>query len=176
MPVIFRLFVGVSCIGSRLTSILFRYKKFLAGLVMKTISAKAEDVKRDWFLVDADGKTLGRLATEIASRLRGKHKTIYTPHVDTGDYIVVINAEKVRVSGNKAKDKMYYQHSGYMGGLKATNFSDMIERSPERVIEIAVKGMLPKNPLGREMYRKLKVYAGSQHQHAAQQPQPLEIN
>ncbi len=143
---------------------------------MKTISAKADDVKRDWFLVDADGKTLGRLATEIARRLRGKHKTIYTPHVDTGDYIVVINAEKVRVSGNKAKDKMYYRHSGYMGGLKATNFNDMIERSPERVIEIAVKGMLPRNPLGREMYRKLKVYAGPQHQHAAQQPQPLEIN
>ena len=143
---------------------------------MKTISAKADDVKRDWFLVDADGKTLGRLATEIARRLRGKHKTIYTPHVDTGDYIVVINAEKVRVSGNKAKDKMYYRHSGYMGGLKATNFSDMIERSPERVIEIAVKGMLPRNPLGREMYRKLKVYAGPQHQHAAQQPQPLDIN
>jgi len=143
---------------------------------MKTISAKADDVKRDWFLVDADGKTLGRLATEIARRLRGKHKAIYTPHVDTGDYIVVINAEKVRVSGNKAKDKMYYRHSGYMGGLKTTNFSDMIERSPERVIEIAVKGMLPRNPLGREMYRKLKVYAGPQHQHAAQQPQPLELN
>jgi len=143
---------------------------------MKTISAKADDVKRDWFLIDADGKTLGRLATEIARRLRGKHKTIYTPHVDTGDYIVVINAEKVRVSGNKAKNKMYYRHSGYMGGLKATNFSDMIDRSPERVIEIAVKGMLPRNPLGREMYRKLKVYAGPQHQHAAQQPQPLEIN
>ncbi|MFV9616614.1 MAG: 50S ribosomal protein L13 [Gammaproteobacteria bacterium] len=143
---------------------------------MKTISAKADDVKRDWFLVDADGKTLGRLATEIARRLRGKHKTIYTPHVDTGDYIVVINAEKVRVSGNKAKDKMYYRHSGYMGGMKATNFSDMIERTPERVIEIAVKGMLPRNPLGREMYRKLKVYAGPQHQHAAQQPQPLDIN
>jgi len=143
---------------------------------MKTISAKADDVKRDWFLIDADGKTLGRLATEIARRLRGKHKAIYTPHVDTGDYIVVINAEKVRVSGNKAKDKMYYRHSGYMGGLKATNFSDMIERSPERVIEIAVKGMLPRNPLGREMYRKLKVYAGPQHQHAAQQPQPLELN
>jgi large subunit ribosomal protein L13 len=142
---------------------------------MKTISAKADDVKRDWFLVDADGKTLGRLATEIARRLRGKHKAIYTPHVDTGDYIVVINAEKVRVSGNKAKDKMYYRHSGYMGGLKQTNFNDMIERSPERVIEIAVKGMLPRNPLGREMYRKLKVYAGAQHQHAAQQPQPLEI-
>ena len=143
---------------------------------MKTISAKADDVKRDWFLVDADGKTLGRLATEIARRLRGKHKAIYTPHVDTGDYIVVINAEKVRVSGNKAKDKIYYRHSGYMGGLKETNFNDMIERSPERVIEIAVKGMLPRNPLGREMYRKLKVYAGAQHQHAAQQPQPLEIN
>jgi large subunit ribosomal protein L13 len=143
---------------------------------MKTISAKADDVKRDWFLIDADGKTLGRLATEIARRLRGKHKAIYTPHVDTGDYIVVINAEKVRVSGNKAKDKMYYRHSGYMGGLKETNFNDMIERSPERVIEIAVKGMLPRNPLGREMYRKLKVYAGPQHQHAAQQPQPLELN
>ncbi|MCW8852889.1 MAG: 50S ribosomal protein L13 [Gammaproteobacteria bacterium] len=143
---------------------------------MKTISAKADDVKRDWFLVDADGKTLGRLATEIARRLRGKHKAIYTPHVDTGDYIVVINAEKVRVSGNKANDKMYYRHSGYMGGLKETNFNDMIERSPERVIEIAVKGMLPRNPLGREMYRKLKVYAGPQHQHAAQQPQPLELN
>jgi len=144
--------------------------------VMKTISAKADDVKRDWFLVDADGKTLGRLATEIARRLRGKHKAIYTPHVDTGDYIVVINAEKVRVSGNKAKDKMYYRHSGYMGGLKQTSFNDMIERSPERVIELAVKGMLPRNPLGREMYRKLKVYAGPQHQHAAQQPQPLELN
>lgn len=143
---------------------------------MKTISAKADDVKRDWFLVDADGKTLGRLATEIARRLRGKHKAIYTPHVDTGDYIVVINAEKVRVSGNKATDKMYYRHSGYMGGLKETNFNDMIERSPEKVIEIAVKGMLPRNPLGRAMYRKLKVYAGPQHQHAAQQPQPLEIN
>jgi large subunit ribosomal protein L13 len=143
---------------------------------MKTISAKADDVKRDWFLVDADGKTLGRLATEIARRLRGKHKAIYTPHVDTGDYIVVINAEKVRVSGNKAKDKMYYRHSGYMGGLKQTSFNDMIERSPERVIELAVKGMLPRNPLGREMYRKLKVYAGPQHQHAAQQPQPLELN
>jgi large subunit ribosomal protein L13 len=143
---------------------------------MKTISAKADDVKRDWFLVDADGKTLGRLATEIARRLRGKHKAIYTPHVDTGDYIVVINAEKVRVSGNKASDKMYYRHSGYMGGLKETSFNDMIQRSPERVIEIAVKGMLPRNPLGRAMYRKLKVYAGAQHQHTAQQPQPLDIN
>ena len=143
---------------------------------MKTFSAKPEEVRRDWFVVDATDKTLGRLATELASRLRGKHKPEFTPHVDTGDYIVVINAEKVRISGNKAKDKMYYRHSGYMGGLKATNFNDMIERSPERVIEIAVKGMLPRNPLGREMYRKLKVYAGPQHQHAAQQPQPLEIN
>ena len=142
---------------------------------MKTVSAKADDVKRDWFLVDADGKTLGRLASEIAHRLRGKHKAIYTPHVDTGDYIVVINAEKVHVSGNKAKDKIYYHHSGYMGGLKETNFTDMIARSPERVIEIAVKGMLPKSPLGRTMYRKLKVYAGAEHQHTAQQPQPLDI-
>jgi len=142
---------------------------------MKTISAKADDVKRDWFLVDADGKTLGRLATEIAHRLRGKHKAIYTPHVDTGDYIVVINAEKVRVTGNKAKDKMYYKHSGYMGGMKSINFEDMIERAPERVIETAVKGMLPKNPLGRDMFRKLKVYAGKNHNHAAQQPQPLDI-
>ena len=142
---------------------------------MKTISAKADDVKRDWFLIDADGKTLGRLATEIARRLRGKHKAIYTPHVDTGDYIVVINAEKVRVSGNKAKDKMYYKHSGYLGGMKSINFEDLIQRAPEQVIETAVKGMLPKNPLGRDMFRKLKVYAGAEHKHAAQQPQPLEI-
>ncbi len=145
------------------------------GLTTTTISANSENVKRDWFLVDANGKTLGRLASEIARRLRGKHKAIYTPHVDTGDYIVVINAEKVRVSGNKAKDKMYYRHSGYMGGLKETSFNDMIERSPERVIEIAVKGMLPRSPLGRAMYRKLKVYAGAEHQHTAQQPQVLEI-
>jgi len=142
---------------------------------MRTVSARAEDVKRDWFLVDADGKTLGRLATEIARRLRGKHKAIYTPHVDTGDYIVVINAEKVRVTGNKAKDKMYYNHSGYMGGLKQISFEKLIDKAPERVIERAVKGMLPKNSLGRTMYRKLKVYAGAKHEHAAQQPQPLEI-
>ena len=140
-----------------------------------TVSARAEDVKRDWFLVDADGKTLGRLATEIARRLRGKHKTIYTPHVDTGDYIVVINAEKVRVTGNKTKDKIYYTHSGYMGGLKQISFEKLIDKAPERVIERAVKGMLPKNSLGRTMYRKLKVYAGKEHAHAAQQPQPLEI-
>ena len=142
---------------------------------MKTYSAKAETVERDWFLIDADGKTLGRLASEIARRLRGKHKAVYTPHVDTGDYIVVINAEKVKVTGNKAKDKMYYRHSGYMGGLKEINFEDLIQKDPERVIETAVKGMLPKNPLGRAMFRKLKVYAGSQHKHAAQQPQVLEI-
>jgi large subunit ribosomal protein L13 len=142
---------------------------------MKTYSAKAETVERDWFLIDADGKTLGRLASEIARRLRGKHKAIYTPHVDTGDYIVVINAEKVKVTGNKAKDKMYYRHSGYMGGLKEINFEDLIQKDPQRVIETAVKGMLPKNPLGRAMFRKLKVYAGAQHKHAAQQPQVLEI-
>ena len=142
---------------------------------MKTYSAKAESVERDWFLIDADGKTLGRLATEVARRLRGKHKAVYTPHVDTGDYIVVINAEKVKVTGNKAKDKMYYNHSGYMGGLKQINFEDLIQKAPERVIETAVKGMLPKNPLGRAMFRKLKVYAGKEHKHTAQQPQVLEI-
>ena len=142
---------------------------------MKTYSAKAETVERDWFLIDADGKALGRLASEIARRLRGKHKAIYTPHVDTGDYIVVINAEKVKVTGNKAKNKMYYRHSGYMGGLKEINFEDLIQKAPERVIETAVKGMMPKNPLGRAMFRKLKVYAGTQHKHAAQQPQVLEI-
>ena len=142
---------------------------------MKTYTAKAETVERDWFLIDADGKTLGRLATEVAHRLRGKHKAVYTPHVDTGDYIVVINAEKVKVTGNKAKDKMYYNHSGYMGGLKQINFEDLIQKAPERVIETAVKGMLPKNPLGRAMFRKLKVYAGKEHKHTAQQPQVLEI-
>ncbi|MDH5710244.1 MAG: 50S ribosomal protein L13 [Gammaproteobacteria bacterium] len=140
-----------------------------------TISARAEDVKRDWFLIDAEDKTLGRLATEVARRLRGKHKAIYTPHVDTGDYIVIINAEKVRVTGNKAKDKMYYNYTGYMGGLKEINFEKLIEKAPERVIERAVKGMLPKNSLGRTMFRKLKVYAGKEHEHAAQQPQLLEI-
>jgi len=140
-----------------------------------TVSAKAETVTREWLLVDATDKTLGRLASEIALRLRGKHKAIYTPHVDTGDYIVVINAEKVVVTGNKAKDKMYYRISGYISGLKAKNFNTMIEESPERVIELAVKGMLPRNPLGRAMYRKLKVYAGSEHPHTAQQPIPLSI-
>ena len=142
---------------------------------MKTFTANAENVKRDWYIADAQGKTLGRLATEIARRLRGKHKPEYTPHVDTGDYIVVINAEKVAVTGNKAKDKMYYSHSGFPGGLKQINFENLIEKKPELVIENAVKGMLPKGPLGHAMFRKLKVYAGSQHQHAAQQPKHLDI-
>jgi len=142
---------------------------------MKTFSAKPETVKRDWYVVDAEGKTLGRLATEVASRLRGKHKPEYTPHVDTGDYIVVVNAEKVAVTGNKASDKMYYRHTGYPGGMRSANFNEMIERKPEMVIEKAVKGMLPKNPLGRAMFSKLKVYAGAEHPHAAQQPQELDI-
>ncbi len=142
---------------------------------MKTYSAKAEDVQRDWFVVDASEKTLGRLASEIAHRLRGKHKAEYTPHVDTGDYIVVINAEKIRVTGAKATDKMYYRHSGYPGGLKSMSFEKLIDKAPERVIQGAVKGMLPRNPLGRAMFRKLKVYAGAEHPHTAQQPQPLNI-
>jgi len=142
---------------------------------MKTISANPETVKRDWYVIDADGKTLGRMATEIATRLRGKHKPEYTPHVDTGDYIVVINAEKVRVTGNKAKDKMYYRHTGYIGGIKSLSFEKMIDKAPERPIETAVKGMLPKGPLGRAMYKKLKVYAGTEHPHAAQLPQELTL-
>jgi large subunit ribosomal protein L13 len=142
---------------------------------MKTFSAKNEEVKRDWYLVDANGKTLGRLASEIARRLRGKHKPEYTPHVDTGDYIVVVNASKVTVTGNKMKDKIYQQHTGYMGNLKSISFEKLRAKNPQRVIEIAVKGMLPKNPLGRAMFRKLKVYAGAEHQHGAQQPKPLEI-
>jgi len=142
---------------------------------MKTFSAKPETVKRDWYVVDADGKTLGRMATEIARRLRGKHKPEYTPHVDTGDYIVVINAEKVKVTGNKTSDKMYYSHTGFPGGIKEISFEKLIAKKPEMVIEKAVKGMLPKNPLGRAMYRKLKVYAGPEHQHTAQQPQVLDV-
>lgn len=142
---------------------------------MKTFSAKPATVKRDWFVVDASGKTLGRLATEIARRLRGKHKAEYTPHVDTGDYIVVINAEKVHVTGRKASDKMYHHHTGYIGNLKSISFEKQIVKAPERVIETAVKGMLPKNPLGRAMFKKLKVYAGGAHPHAAQQPQTLQI-
>ncbi len=142
---------------------------------MKTYVAKPSTIKRDWFVVDADGKTLGRLASEIAKRLRGKHKPEYTPFVDTGDYIIVINAEKVRVTGNKAHDKIYWHHTGYTGGIKSESFEHMIARKPEQVIEIAVRGMLPKGPLGREMFRKLKVYAGSEHNHSAQKPQVLEI-
>ena len=142
---------------------------------MKTFSAKPETVKRDWYVVDAEGKTLGRLATEVARRLKGKHKAEYTPHVDTGDYIVIINAEKVTVTGKKADDKMYYRHSGYPGGIKETNFNKLQAEKPEMIIEKVVKGMLPKNPLGREMFRKLKVYAGSEHNHAAQQPIELDI-
>ena len=142
---------------------------------MKTFSAKADSVKQDWFVVDADGKTLGRLATEIAHRLRGKHKAEYTPHMDTGDYIVVVNAEKVAVTGNKAKNKMYHHHTGYIGGIKSISFEKLIDKAPERVIETAVKGMLPRSPLGRTMMKKLKIYAGSEHPHAAQQPQPLDI-
>ena len=142
---------------------------------MKTFSAKPETVKRDWYVIDAEGKTLGRLATEVARRLRGKHKAEYTPHVDTGDYIIVVNAEKVTVTGNKTSDKMYYSHSGYPGGIREINFEKLQARKPEMIIEKAVKGMLPRNPLGRAMFRKLKVYAGENHNHAAQQPQPLEI-
>ncbi|GAB2191308.1 50S ribosomal protein L13 [Sessilibacter sp. MAH2] len=142
---------------------------------MKTISANPATVKREWYVVDAEGKTLGRMAAEIASRLRGKHKPEYTPHVDTGDYIVVINAEKVHVTGRKATDKMYYHHTGYIGGIKSISFDKLIEKAPERTIEIAVKGMLPKGPLGRAMFKKLKVYAGTEHPHTAQQPQELNI-
>ncbi len=141
----------------------------------KTFSAKPAEVKRDWYVVDAAGKTLGRLASEIASRLRGKHKAEFTPHVDTGDYIIVVNAEKVHVSGRKSTDKMYYHHTGYPGGIKGISFDKLIAKAPQRVLEIAVKGMLPKNSLGRAMFSKLKVYAGPEHTHAAQQPKPLEI-
>ncbi len=142
---------------------------------MKTYSAKASDVRRDWFVIDAENVILGRLATEVAHRLRGKHKAEYTAHVDTGDCIVVINAEKIRVTGKKLDDKMYHKHSGYPGGLKSVPLGKLQEKHPERIIELAVKGMLPKNPLGRAMYRKLKVYAGGVHPHEAQQPQPLKI-
>jgi large subunit ribosomal protein L13 len=142
---------------------------------MRTFSAKPQEVNHDWYVVDASGKTLGRLATEIARRLRGKHKPEYTPHVDTGDYIIVVNADKVHVTGRKATDKMYHHHTGYVGNLKSISFEKLQARAPGRVIELAVKGMLPKNPLGRAMFRKLKVYAGPEHKHAAQQPKALEI-
>lgn len=142
---------------------------------MKTFSAKGHEVKRDWLVVDASEKVLGRLATEIARRLRGKHKAEYTPHVDTGDYIIVTNAEKVIVTGRKFKNKMYYRHTGYPGGIKSDSFEKLQARNPVRIIELAVKGMLPKNPLGREMYRKLKVYVGNDHPHTAQQPKKFDI-
>ena len=142
---------------------------------MKTYSAKAETVVHDWFIVDAAGKTLGRLSAQIASRLRGKHKPEYTPHVDTGDFIVVINAEKVHVTGKKLTDKIYYHHTNHIGGIKAISFKKLIEKAPTHPIEKAVKGMLPRGPLGRAMLRKLKVYAGTEHPHAAQQPQELNI-
>ena len=142
---------------------------------MKTYSATAETVKREWFVIDATDKVLGRLSTEIARRLRGKHKPEYTPHVDTGDYIVVINAEKIRVTGNKETDKMYHHHTGYIGSLKSVNLAKMRKNHPDRIIKHSVKGMLPKNSLGRAMFKKLKVYAGGSHEHAAQQPKPLEI-
>jgi large subunit ribosomal protein L13 len=140
-----------------------------------TVSAKPAEVRREWLLVDAEGKTLGRLASEIARRLRGKHKPIFTPHVDTGDYIVVVNAEKIAVTGNKLADKMYHHHTGYIGNLKSISLEKQLQRAPERVIQTAVRGMLPRNPLGRAMMKKLRVFAGPEHTHQAQQPRPLDI-
>jgi large subunit ribosomal protein L13 len=145
------------------------------GFLMKTFTAKPDSVQREWFVVDAEGKTLGRIATQIATILRGKHKPEYTPSVDVGDYVVVINADKVKVTGNKAKGKIYYSHTGFVGGLKQMSFEKLIVKAPERPIEFAVKGMLPKGPLGRDMFRKLKVYAGAEHMHTAQQPKVLEL-
>jgi large subunit ribosomal protein L13 len=140
-----------------------------------TVSAKPAEVRREWLLVDADGKTLGRLASEIARRLRGKHKPTFTPHVDTGDYVVVVNAEKVAVTGNKLTDKLYHHHTGYIGNLKSISLEKQLQKAPERVIETAVRGMLPRNPLGRAMMKKLRIFAGPEHTHQAQQPKPLEI-
>jgi len=142
---------------------------------MKTFSVKPSEVRRGWYLVDADGRTLGRLAAAIATRLRGKHKPEYTPHVDTGDYIVVVNAGKVRVTGNKFQDKMYHRHTGYIGNLKSVNMEKLVANSPEQALVLAVKGMLPKNRLGSAMLKKLRVYAGPEHGHSAQQPQPLKL-
>ena len=142
---------------------------------MSTYTAKPETVEREWFVVDASGRTLGRLASEIASRLRGKHKAVYTPHVDTGDYIIVVNAEKVAVTGSKRQQKTYYHHTGYPGGIRGITLEKQLEKAPTRVIEHAVKGMLPRGPLGRAMFRKLRVYAGPEHRHAAQQPKALAI-
>jgi large subunit ribosomal protein L13 len=142
---------------------------------MKTVFAKPESVRGDWFVVDASDKTLGRLASQIAHRLKGKHKALYSPHVDMGDHIVVLNAQKIRVTGRKLTDKIYYHHTGYIGGIKSIALDKLLAEHPERVIEFAVKGMLPKNPLGRQMFKKLKVVRGAQHPHAAQQPKPLEL-
>lgn len=142
---------------------------------MKTYSAKPNEVSQNWLLIDAEGQTLGRMASKIAARLRGKHKAEYTPHVDTGDYVVVINADKVKVTGNKAKDKMYHSHSAFPGGLKTISFEKLLDKAPERVIQLAVKGMLPRSPLGRAMIRKLKVYAGTDHPHSAQQPVTVQL-
>jgi large subunit ribosomal protein L13 len=142
---------------------------------MSTVFARPEQVRRDWYVVDASGKTLGRLSTELAMRLRGKHKAEYTPHVDTGDHIIVLNAEKIRVTGNKLRDKIYYWHTGAIGGIKSKSLEKMLAEHPERAIESAVKGMLPKNPLGRAMFKKLHVFQGAKHPHAAQQPKPLDI-
>ena len=142
---------------------------------MKTYTARAEDIERDWFLVNAEGKTLGRLASEIAQVLRGKHKPIYTPHLDCGDYVIVVNAEKVRVTGRKLDQKMYYRHTGYPGGIKSISLRNQLQKHPERVLQAAVRGMLPKNRLGRKMLKKLKVYAGDSHPHQAQQPKSLEL-
>ncbi|MCK4609163.1 MAG: 50S ribosomal protein L13 [Gammaproteobacteria bacterium] len=142
---------------------------------MATYSPKLQDIKHDWCLIDASEKTLGRLASAIAFRLRGKHKPVFTTHMDTGDYIVVTNVDKIRVTGNKAEDKTYYHHSGYPGGMKSASYAELIDKAPTRALELAVKGMLPKGPLGRQMFRKLKLYAGEDHPHAAQQPQVLDI-
>ena len=143
-------------------------------MIVKTVSAREQDVQRDWYVVDAQGQTLGRLATQVATLLRGKHKSYYTPHVDCGDYVVVVNAEKIHVTGNKMTQKVYYRHSGYPGGLKQVTLRDQLQKFPDRVIEHAVRGMLPKNRLGRRMFKKLKVYAGPDHPHQAQQPKPVE--
>lgn len=148
-------------------------QNFQGGRPMKTFMASPDTINRKWYVVDAEGKTLGRLASEIAKVLRGKHKPIFTPHMDTGDYVIVVNAEKVKVTGKKLSQKIYYRHSGYVGGLKETTLKDMLKKHPERVVEYAIKGMLPKGPLGRQMYRKLFVYAGPDHKHAAQKPEAL---
>jgi len=156
-----------------LRSLLFIF--LVLGNAMKTFSAKSHEVQHDWILVDAADKVLGRLASQIAYRLRGKHKAIFTPHVDTGDFVVVVNADKVRVTGNKAQDKMYYRHTGYPGGIFETNFTKLQQRHPQRVLQKAVRGMLPKGPLGYAMLAKLKVYGGTTHPHSAQQPKPTEL-